>query len=104
MSSNKFLTSSPINDSTNDNINNFTNYINNFIIDRLIANTMTKEDAMILRNILSQIQTDNELLKVIRSFSAFFSKLDVNWNKSNSSTSNYGTALSSKLANILMSL
>ena len=104
MSSDKFLTSSPINDSTNDNINNFTNFINNIIIDKLIANTMAKEDAMILRNMLIRIQTDNELLKVIRSFNASFSKLDVSWNKSNSSTSNYGTASSSKLANILMLL
>ena len=104
MSSDKFLTSSSINNSTNDNINNFSNSINNIIIDRLIANTMNKEDAMILRNMLTRIQTDNELLKVIRSFNASFSKLDVNWNKSNSSTSNYGTAPSSKLANILMSL
>ena len=104
MSSDKFLSSSSINDSTNDNINNFTNCINNIIIDRLIANTKTKEDAMILRSMLSQIQTDNELLKVIRSFNASFSILDVNWNKSNSSTSNYGTASSSKLANILMLL
>ena len=104
MSSDKFLTSSPINDSTNDNINNFTNFINNIIIDKLIANTMAKEDAMILRNMLIRIQTDNELLKVIRSFNASFSKLDVSWNKSNSSTSNYGTPSSSKLANILMLL
>ena len=78
MSSDKFLSSSSINDSTNDNINNFTNYINNFIIDRLIAGTMNKEDAMILRNMLSRIQTDNELLKVIRNSNESFSKLDVN--------------------------
>ena len=78
MSSDKSLTSSSINDSANDNINNFTNCINNIIIDRLIAGTMNKEDAMILRNMLNRIQTDNELLKVIRSFNASFSKLDVN--------------------------
>ena len=104
MSSDNFLSSSSINDSSNDNINNFTNCINNIIIDRLIANTMTKEDAIILRSMLSRIQTDPELLKTIRSFNASFSKLDVNWNKSNYSTSNYGTASSSKLANILMFL
>ena len=103
MSSDKFLASSSINDSANDNINNFTNSINNIIIDRLIAGTMNKEDAMILRNMLSRIQTDNELLKVITSYNASFSKLDVTWNKGNSSTS-YSTASSSKLANILMSL
>ena len=49
---------------------------------------MNKEDAMILRNMLSRIQTNNDLLKVIRNFNATFFKLDVNWNKSNSSTSN----------------
>ena len=104
MSSDNFLSSSSINDSTNDNINNFTNCINNIIIDRLIAGTMNKEDAMILRNMLNRIETDNELLKVIRSFNASFSKLDVNWNKSNSSSSKYSSASSSKLANILMLL
>ena len=104
MSSNKVLASFLINDLTNDNINNFTNSINNIIIDRLIAGTMNKEDAMILRNMLSRIQTDTELLKVIRSFNASFSKLEVNWIKGNSSTSNYSPASSSKLANILMSL
>ena len=104
MSSDKSLTSYSTNDSTNDNINSFTNAINNIIIDRLIASSMNKEDAMILRNMLNRIQTDNELLKVIRSFNASFSKLDVSWNKSNSSTSNYSSASSSKLANILMLL
>ena len=78
MSFDKSPTSSSINDSTNDNINNFTNCINNIIIDRLIAGTMNKEDAMILRSMLSRIQTDPELLKTIRSFNASFSKLDVN--------------------------
>ena len=64
---------------------------------------MNKEDAIILRNMLNRIQTDTELLKVIRSVNASFSKLDVIWNKSNSS-SNYSSASSSKLANMLMLL
>ena len=65
---------------------------------------MNKEDAIILRNMLNRIQTDTELLKVIKSFNSSFSKLDVIWNKRNSSTSNYSSASSSKLANLLMLL
>ena len=91
-------------DNSTDVLNSFSNSINDTIIDRLIANTMTKEDAMILRNMLTRIQTDPELFKVIRNFITSFSKLDVNWTKGNSSTSNYSTASGTKLANVIMSL
>ena len=91
-------------DNSPDALNSFINSINNTIIDRLIANTMAKEDATILRNMLTRIQTDPELLKTIRNFITSFSKLDVNWTKGNSSASNYSTASGTKLANVIMSL
>ena len=61
-------------DNSTDVLNSFSNSINDTIIDRFSANTMTKEDAMILPNMFTRIQTDSELFKVIRNFNTSFSK------------------------------
>ena len=101
MSSDKVVTSSLINASTNDNVNNFIAEVSGIIIDKLITGTINKEDTMTLRHMLNRIQNDAVLLKDIRSFITSFSNLDASWNRA---SSNYNAALSLKLANILMSL
>ena len=95
---------SSTNNSTDECINNFINFINGVINHRLDIGTMTKEDAKLLRNILIRIRNDTELFNAIKSFNKFLLYLDFNWTAGVSSISNDNTTTSVKLANILASL
>ena len=95
---------SSTNNSTDERINNFINFINGVINHRLDVGTMTEEDAKLLRNMLIRIRNDTELFNAIKSFNESLLYLDFNWTAVVSSISNDNTTTSIKLASILASL
>ena len=103
MSSDKIGTSST-NNSMDERINNYTNFINDVINHRLYIGTMTNEEANILRHMLNRIRNDTELFNSSSNFNDSLISLDFNWIAGVSSNSNDNTIVSVKLASILASL
>ena len=87
-----------ISNSTDLDINNYTSSLNTIINHKLNANTMTKEDANILRNMLLRIQTNTKLRNAIGSFNESFLNLEDSW------TTDDNIASSAKLASLLVLL
>ena len=84
--------------STDEILDNFTNYYINDINHRLNIGTINKADANILYDMLYLVQTNPELLNVVKEFNLSFLNLSTKW------TSNNGMDSSTKLASLLISL